>query len=133
MFRLIGRAWSRPVILLVIAGCIHLAHGQTFTFSPVVLQGQPAPGTGGTFSLFSPSIHLNDSGAVIFWAKISGGNNGFGIFLFSRGEILPIVLEGQIAPGTSGGRFTYFQGWILNNAWDVLFRAGISDGRGPVF
>jgi hypothetical protein len=99
----------------------------------VVLQGQPAPGTGGGFSLFSPSIHLNDSGAVIFWAKISGGNTGFGIFLFSRGEILPIALEGQIAPGTGGGRFTYFPGWILNNAGDVLFRAGISDGRGRVF
>jgi hypothetical protein len=131
--------WAGSLLSLaisIVAGTPTL-HSQTITFTPVVLQGQTAPGTAGVFSDFlTPSSitapgftapAINNSGAVVFRAALSGDSARFGIFLFSAGRLAPIVLQGQPAPGTSGGKFFLFTEPVINNAGAVVFCSGISD------
>ncbi|HEY3132054.1 MAG TPA: choice-of-anchor tandem repeat NxxGxxAF-containing protein [Acidobacteriota bacterium] len=105
---------------------------QTYTLRPIVLQGQSAPGTHGTFaSLFFPSPYLaplclNDSGEMAFKATISGGSTSSGVFRFSQGVISPIAFQGQPAPGAQGGLFAEFFSIKMNHSGDIAFTASIS-------
>lgn len=124
------------VLALGLLSTRYLAQAQGFQISPLVLTGQPAPGTnGGRFSTFSfPSI--NASGAIAFQANISGGSTKSAIFVSSpRGGISPVVLQGQAAPGTGGKEFFGFSEPVLNDNGAVAFRAkiGVEIGNEGVF
>lgn len=56
---------------------------------PVVITGQPAPGTGGgSFSgLDFGSVAFDGAGGVAFEASLSGGSTGSGVFLAGGGQV----------------------------------------------
>ena len=102
---------------------IFVASGGVIT--PVALQGDPAPGTGGAFSLFE-GVSINNAGEIAFRGASTLID---GIFLHSSGGIEPVALQGEQAPGTAGGLFGQFQpGALVNNQGDVVFRAGYGPG-----
>jgi len=102
------------------AGGIRLwSKGETRT---LVSRGDAAPGTdGGTFDYFSvPS--LNDAGDVAFSAVLRG-NAAQGIFLYSRGGLLPVAVAGQPAPATEGLSFSAFSFSGPSDSGAILFSA----------
>jgi len=89
--------------------------------SALVLAGQPAPGTGaGTFSSFA-GVSLNNHGEVAFHSTVVGGAVNQGLFLYSDGQVSPLVLPGAVAPGTGELPFQGFAAPALNDAGDVAF------------
>src|SRR5262245_13579553 len=66
---------------------------------PVVLAGQPAPGTAnGRFTAFGPAS-VNAAGDMVFEANLNvGGVDSAGIFKTVGGVLSPVVLEGQLLP-----------------------------------
>lgn len=92
---------------------------------PIALRGQEAPGTGGAqFDFLIGRFSINNSGAVAFAAGLVGGSSpeafSGGIFLFSAGRLTPVVLAGQMAPGTTG-RFSKFIELTLNDSGAIAF------------
>lgn len=75
--------------------------------APLVLSGDPAPG-GGTLDLMAgvPQYSLNNLGQVAANLYIPNSLSGQGFFRFGGG-LPPISLarQGDLAPGTDGGRF----------------------------
>jgi len=101
---------------------------------PVVLTGEAAPGTGGgSFSgLDFGSAAFDGAGGVAFEASVSGGSTGGGVFLASGGQIAPIALEGDAAPGGAGDSFFGFLGRVgVNAAGRVVFSALLDASNGP--
>ena len=108
------------------------------TDTPVACTGDSAPGTGGgTYSggFGSPSVHrpfINDSGAVAFFARVSGGTASEGIFVDSGGLDTAVALVGDPAPGTGGGTYSGFDlgggSPSLNDVGVVAFRALVTGG-----
>ena len=91
---------------------------------PIALSADPAPGTGGgVFADFFWTPSLNDSGAVVFNAAISGGDAASGIFSYVDGAVSAIALEGEPAPGIPGFVFDTFGGPVLNAGGEVAFAA----------
>ena len=109
-------------------------NGMHITEGAVVLQrgpnlveiarsGQPAPGTSGNFAeLERHGLALNNSGAVVFDATVSGTGSVEGIFSTSGNGVGPIVLS-------TDPRFGHFSGLALNDAGQVAFVAVV---RGAV-
>lgn len=63
--------------------------------------GDPAPGTGGTFtniSLSNAANSLNNGGEVLFTAQIVGGTGGFGLFAGSTSGVRKVVTNGDQFP-----------------------------------
>ncbi len=101
------------------------AAGGVFLFSggmisSIALRGQAAPGTGsGTFDAFGDTV-INNAGDVAFASGINGGSARSGIFLFSKGTVSAIALDGQVVPGTRiklGG----FSDLSINDSSDIAF------------
>ncbi len=86
----------------------------------VALTGDPAPGTGGTFSDFSNAdIEVNNSGQVAFWAAVNSFAVDSGYFLDS-GVAPPVarLLEGQSLPGGgASGPVASFPGALTGQAF----------------
>lgn len=82
------------------AGGIYFDDG---SLSSVVLLGDVAPGTGGAvFDMLAFPV-LNDSGDVVFIANTVGGTALGGLFLAEAGgAVLPLIVDGQVLPGTGG-------------------------------
>jgi hypothetical protein len=82
----------------------------------VAVNGDPAP-SGGSFAITAtqPSIHMNNTGDVVFRTGLTGGTADSGLFLIRRAEgaARTIALQGQPAPGT-GSTFSTLQA-ALNN------------------
>jgi hypothetical protein len=102
----------------------------------IVRVGIPAPpSVGGDFASLqtSPSgggdkpFDLSEGGEVTFVATTSDGVTSVrGVFLWSGGQIQPIALEGDAAPG--GGTFTSSFGFPKTNArGEVLFPASVPE------
>ncbi len=69
------------------------------------------PPTGGSFTaLFVPVI--NNRGEVAFGAEMTGGAANFGIFRGDGGNLIPVFVANQMAPG--GGTFTDFGHPVIN-------------------
>ncbi|MCS6805606.1 MAG: hypothetical protein RMM98_11505 [Acidobacteriota bacterium] len=71
---------------------------------------------------------MNNTGAVAFRASLTGGRASSGIFVSSGGVITPVVLSGQVAPGTGGGRFSNFGAPSINDHGSIVFQASIEGG-----
>lgn len=99
------------------------------SITKVVAVGDPTP-LGGTFLSFTAPA-LNNAGEVVFGATLANGAVSQGIFLVSRGQITPVVADGDLTP--VGGTFALAVGVspspALNDRGEVAFGAGIT-GRG---
>lgn len=104
--------------------------------SKVVAVGEPAP-LGGRFASFTPPA-VNNAGEAAFGATIVNGTVSQGVFLVSQGRIIPVVVDGDLAP--QGGRFALAVGLspppALNDRGEVVFSArlvGVERNRWPGF
>jgi hypothetical protein len=85
--------------------------------------------TGGSFiSLRDPVI--NDFGQVAFEAEMTGGAADFGIFLGEGGNLTPVFVANQIAPG--GGIFEDFGNPVINARGQVAAVASLTNSTSPI-
>lgn len=84
--------------LLALLLLTQFSYPQPITLTPLVLQGQPAPGTGGGKFFAFGQVSINDAGDVVFNVGVTGGNSNGGVFLASGGKIQPILLGGPAPP-----------------------------------
>jgi len=80
--------------------------------------------TGGSFISFRDPV-INDFGQVAFEAEMTGGTADFGIFRGEGGNLLPIFVANQIAPG--GGAFTDFGNPVINAHGQVAAVASLTN------
>jgi hypothetical protein len=107
--------------------------------APLVLNGDPAPG-GGTFDMPEPMCGLNNLGQVAANLYISNSLSCRGFFRFGGG-LPPISLarQGDLAPGTDGGRFMDLytnpgqpeRPPLFNDAGQTAFYANVDGGTTP--
>lgn len=99
----------------------------------IALQGDPAPGTSGTFFLFPDldGFSVNESGVIGHSANLLGGGAvGQGIFKSSltTGSV-DVALVGQTAPDTGGATYLILgSGASLNAFGQAAFRGSVIDG-----
>src|SRR5438034_1184762 len=125
-------------LLLILVGLVALAAApagaEPRPLRPVVVTGQRAPG-GGTFDRFSveslPIVApVNSRGQVAFFATVTRGPAGEGIFLAHEAGARRIALEGDRVPGA--GTISGFGRHpipALNESGAVAFAAAVAGGR----
>ena len=120
--------------LVLTVGLVPSAATAPVMLQAVVLAGQPAPG-GGTFDRFAVESQpvvapVNDKGQVAFFATLTRGPAGEGLFLASGGRVNKIALEGDPTPagGTLAGFGTHPVP-AINAGGTVAFAATIAGGR----
>ena len=92
----------------------------------IARNGSAAP-TGGTFTFFSKPA-LNDRGQVAFFGEMSGGTGDFGIFRGDGGDLTPVFVANQAAPG--GGTFVDFSDPLINKHGQVVASVLLTNGAG---
>lgn len=101
----------------------------TGAVTPVVMNGDAAPGTGGgvfeSFDYASPVI--NEAGKIAFRATIAGGSSWVGMFSAAGGVVSLEVLYDDPAPGGGTLEFSSRQP-AIDDAGRVYFHAGVRDG-----
>ncbi len=106
------------------------------TISKLVAVGDPTP-IGGTFSSFGTVPVMNGSNDVAFFANVSGGAAGQGIFRWSGGVVTKLVATGEATP--AGGTYASFvppsgpSVAVINSLGDVTFWASLSTGGQGLF
>ncbi|HYK90448.1 MAG TPA: choice-of-anchor tandem repeat NxxGxxAF-containing protein [Acidobacteriota bacterium] len=106
----------------------------TRPISVVAFYGQIAPGTGGARIASLSQGMLNNVGQIGFSSDLTGGSAAKGAFLYSHGQISPIALQGQAAPGGSPGlTFRAFSAPFVNDSGDAVFVAFVSDSGPTVY
>jgi len=114
------------------------------TLSPVMLEGDPAPGTvDGTFSEYSSlggTLPINGSGNTAFPAAVAGGDvmafvNDRGIWKETP-DLALVARKGDVAPGADGATFNFFATFggfdstpSLNDLGNAAIFADLSDHR----
>jgi hypothetical protein len=84
--------------------------------------------TGGTFiNLFDPVI--NDRGQVAFFSEMTGGSGDFGIFRGEGGDLTPVFVANQIAPG--GATFQDFGDPLINTHGQIATLASLTNSTSP--
>lgn len=107
-----GSNWSTSVIY----------SDRTGTLWPVARPGDPAPGTGESFTLLG-NPQLNDAGRIAFSASVeTGPYPPIGIFWDQPGALAPLALPGQELAGMTVTGTSGIVGF--NAAGDLAFRAG---------
>lgn len=93
----------------------------------IALQGAAAPAGGNYVNLYGPA--LNSSGKIAFYATLSGGSAGSGLFAGAPGSVQAVAVQGGAAPagGTYGG-FSLTAGPVLNTSGQVAFFATVTGG-----
>jgi hypothetical protein len=107
-----------------------------YSFAPVALLGDPAPGPeGGTFTFDFEPGGLNNKGQVVFTADLDEGaaGGGEGVFLGGKGGLSQIIRFGESAPGggTFGG-FGSFSPDTINDSGDAAFGFGLDPFTSPL-
>jgi hypothetical protein len=118
---------------------IFLASGDSDTV--LVLPGDTAPDTGdedeipeipdGTYTGNVADFNLpvlNDSGGVAFSSEVTGGVVLSGVFVDSGATEAAFALEGDSAPGITGGEYSAFGPPSQNDAGSVAFTADVTGG-----
>jgi len=98
-----------------------------YTFEKVVRVGDPAPGTGETFTQISPETIDSATGRVYFWGCF-GSPSQCGTFSWADGTVQPEVLPGDPAPATVGGTYVGSGEVSLNASGEMVFMARVDDG-----
>jgi hypothetical protein len=74
--------------------------------SPIVIEGQAAPGTDAVFDSIRASMRVSAAGEIAFFATLSGGtstsSNSTGIWSGSAGDLALVARQGEPAPGGDG-------------------------------
>jgi hypothetical protein len=81
-----------------------------------------SPPTGGSFALLSTPV-MNDGGQVAFFSEMLGGTADFGIFRGEGGDLTPVFVTNQIAPG--GATFADFGEPVINNRGQIVTSASL--------
>ncbi len=109
----------------------------------LALDGDAAP-EGGFFSIASalPDITMNDSHDIVFRAELTGGSSNSGYFMRrgATGNLHAIVLQGQLAPGTTGtfGRIAtslnnyLAESFRLDQTGELTFQGTFTEGGDPL-
>ncbi len=92
--------------------------------SAVVLQGQPASDLPGFFFSDFGDPDINDSGDMIFDARL-GGAAYSGVFHLSGQTLHKVVVTGTDVPGAPGQKFSLFRNPRLNNRGDIAFESDL--------
>lgn len=103
---------------------------------PILITGDPFPVfDGNEILVFADIPVINDLGEIVFRARFFKGignsddliDSPSGVFLFRDGDIIPVKLPGQEAPGTNGLIFWDDHiSWIsLGNSSEVVYRGNV--------
>ena len=112
------RATNR-VIAFVFALICPMAFGQSA--ETILLTGATAPGSkGGIFKTFG-QVDSNDSGAIVFNARVEGGSTKGGVYLEIGDSITPVVTVGQPVPDVKGAVFSGMSNPRISNSGSILF------------
>jgi len=84
-----------------------------------------APPTGGVFTLIGSPV-LNDRGQVAFYSNMNGGPAEFAIFRGDGGELTPVFVANQSAPG--GATYEDFGNPVINKLGQVAASASLING-----
>src|SRR5205823_413444 len=95
---------------------------------PVVLSGQPVPGTAGGIFTGVSGASVNTSGDMVFRASLDvHGVQGVGIYRISEGVVSPVAVSGQPLPDGSGRSFGGSLEWpAINNSGDIVFTSNFA-------
>lgn len=109
---------------------LYVSSGNRLQF--IVISGQSVPGTdGATFETFE-SVMVNDQEMIVFTGRFSQG--GGGLFTVAGETIQPVLLSGEMAPGTEGQPFREFGQVAVNEVGDIAVIADWGGlGRGIFF
>jgi hypothetical protein len=89
-----------------------------------IARDDTSPPTGGSFTLFSNAA-MNDRGQVTFFAEMNGGSADFGIFRGDGGDLTPVFVANQVAPG--GATFADFGDPVINRHGQVAAFASLTN------
>ena len=108
----------------IVTNGIFLAHDGDIT--PVVLSGDPAPGTdGGTFQSLGAELFVTDAGGVVFSGSVRGvasdANKGY--WMVDGSGVYPLAIEGGDVPGVPGAVFfhNFDRQLTVNAAGEAIF------------
>lgn len=99
------------------------------TQSVTIARDDIAPPTGGTFTLLD-NLAINDRGQVAFFSAMTGGSADFGVFRGDGGELTPIFVSNQPAPG--GATFNDFGVTAINRHGQVAAAASLTNSASRV-
>lgn len=112
--------------------------GNGGALTPIMERGDLLPTPPGLFldaSLVGPSIDMNDSGAAVFQADLTGTARGeddnSGIFVGDGTTMREVVREGAVPPGGGNREFDRFGPPIINSQGQVAFVAFLREPGGP--
>jgi len=86
--------------------------------------------TGGSFTLVGNTA-INDRGQVAFYSNMTGGSAEFGIFRGEGGDLTPIFVSNQIAPG--GTTFADFGNPVINNHGQIATTCSLNNNTSGIF
>jgi hypothetical protein len=127
---LIGANLSGPGVDASNDGGIWWTNGAG-TLTQIAREGQPAPGTSGSFLTVNSSLMaMNDSGNVVFFSNLANGATGFGVWAWNHVDGLSLVaVRGQVIPGQPlTNTFGSVLNPAINDAGDIAFFDASSSG-----
>ncbi len=104
----------------------------------IMVEGEPATGTGANFQSLETPFALDAAGHAFFTAVLDDGRRGF--FRETDSGVVPIVLggynsgnPGDVAPGTEALTYLNVVRWTVNGSGHVAFLAQLSDFSDAIF
>ena len=94
------------------------------TQSVAIARDDVSPPTGGTFTLLD-NLSINERGQVAFFSEMTGGSADFGVFRGEGGDLTPIFVTNQPAPG--GATFSDFGNPVINRHGQVASDASLTN------
>ncbi|HJY27778.1 MAG TPA: choice-of-anchor tandem repeat NxxGxxAF-containing protein [Pyrinomonadaceae bacterium] len=94
------------------------------TESVAIARDDVSPPTGGTFTILD-DLSINERGQVAFFSAMTGGKADFGVFRGDGGELTPIFVSNQPAPGDA--TFGDFGNPIINRHGQVASTASLTN------
>jgi hypothetical protein len=113
-------------VVFVVAGNTGIFRDDGIGISPIVQEGDPAPG-GGNFTGLS-FYSANSRGVIAFPADVTGGASISGIFRSDGTRTVSIARDNTISP--LGGTFVFFGESVINRQGQVAYYAGMTGGSG---
>jgi hypothetical protein len=120
------RGFQRLALAALVLGLCLPARASDFDVQRVARAGDPLPLPG------APAItgflgHFVDAAGNIVFNAPYGDSFGYGVFRTAGSSLVPIVRDGDPAPGTGGGIFGWVHAWDVSPSGDVLLRGYAGD------